>query len=49
MHRLLIIAGVLAIGIVEITAQRGGKPTPPPPPPKAAAPIDLTGFCISGV
>jgi hypothetical protein len=45
MHRLLIIAGVLVIGPVEINAQRGGKPTPPPP--KAAAPIDLTGYWVS--
>jgi len=47
MHRLLTIAGVLVVGIVELNAQRGGKPTPPPPPPKAAAPIDLTGYWVS--
>ena len=46
---LLLIAPVLAAGILlgaPLQAQRGGPP-PPPPPPRAGAPIDLTGYWVS--
>jgi hypothetical protein len=45
---LLLIAPVLAAGIllgVPVAAQRGNQP--PPPPPRAGAPIDLTGYWVS--
>ena len=46
---LLLIAPVLATGILlgaPVEAQRGNQP-PPPPPPRAGAPIDLTGYWVS--
>ena len=46
---LLLIAPVLAAGILlgaPVEAQRGNQP-PPPPPPRAGAPIDLTGYWVS--
>jgi hypothetical protein len=46
---LLLIAPVLAAGILlgaPLQAQRGGPPQPPPPP-RAGAPIDLTGYWVS--
>ena len=45
---LLLIAPVLAAGILlgaPVEAQRGNQP--PPPPPRAGAPIDLTGYWVS--
>jgi hypothetical protein len=45
---LLLIAPVLATGILlgaPVAAQRGNQP--PPPPPRAGAPIDLTGYWVS--
>jgi len=45
---LLLIAPVLATGILlgaPVEAQRGNQP--PPPPPRAGAPIDLTGYWVS--
>ena len=45
---LLLIAPVLAAGILlgaPVEAQRGNPP--PPPPPRAGAPIDLTGYWVS--
>jgi hypothetical protein len=46
---LLLIAPVLATGILlgaPVEAQRANQP-PPPPAPKADAPIDLTGYWVS--
>jgi hypothetical protein len=46
--RVLLIAPVLATGILlgaPVAAQRGNQP--PPPPPRAGAPIDLTGYWVS--
>ena len=46
---LLLIAPVLATGILlgaPVAAQRGNQP-PPPPAPRAGAPIDLTGYWVS--
>jgi hypothetical protein len=45
---LLLIAPVLAAGLLlgaPVEAQRGNQP--PPPPPRAGAPIDLTGYWVS--
>jgi hypothetical protein len=45
---LMLIAPVLATGILlgaPVEAQRGNQP--PPPPPRAGAPIDLTGYWVS--
>ena len=45
---LLLIAPVMAAGILlgaPVEAQRGNQP--PPPPPRAGAPIDLTGYWVS--
>ena len=49
MRRFAAVAGILMIGAIESSAQRGDKPPSPPPPPKAAAPIDLTGYWVSVV
>lgn len=45
---LLLVAPVLATGILlgaSVEPQRGNQP--PPPPPRAGAPIDLTGYWVS--